>query len=355
MRAVALVLISCVSLLACGDDGGSNTASDAVDSDTTVPAPSDAGSSPETDVTSPKEDGVSVPPDAAQDSGSGGEPVELAGVCPLDSRYGAFLVEVQTDFSFVDGSVADGVVPVTILEEVEVVEACRLLKRNNPFCTPPCGPGQTCDHDGSCIPFPEPQDLGTVEITGLADEALLEPLQPGNSYFTTTLPHPAFEGGAAIHMTSTDGVFGELDLRGVGVDPLDMAKPEWNIEESKDLTISWPAPVTDGVPSVVRVDINIDQHGNSPIVLQCDFPDTGEAVVSAQLVDALLTSGVSGYPNGRLSRRTVDSAPVGDGCMEFIVSSPRVPDVRVTGHTPCKADADCPDGETCNKAIETCG
>ena len=113
--------------------------------------------------------------------------------------------------------------------------------------------------------------------------------------------------------------------------------------------------MTAGVPAVVRVDVNIDQHGNSPVVLQCDFPDTGSAVISAALVDALLTSGVSGYPNGRISRRTVDSAPVGDGCMEFIVASPRGPDVRVIGHTPCKSDTDCPEGETCNVAVETCG
>ena len=30
-------------------------------------------------------------------------------------------------------------------------------------------------------------------------------------------------------------------------------------------------------------------------------------------------------------------------------------DIEVVGHTPCKSDSDCPDGETCTLAIETCG
>jgi hypothetical protein len=354
MRGLALALVTWLSLMACGDDGTSSSL-DVSSAEGDAGATSiDGGTVAESDV-SPSQDTATASSDAAPDSATAQDPVDLAGVCPLDKRYGAFLVEAQEDFSFVDGSVADGVVPVTILEEIESVGACRLLKRNNPFCTPPCGPGQTCDHDGTCIVFPEPQDVGTVDIDGLVEQAVLEPLQPGNSYFLTTLPHPVFEGGDEIHLTSTAGVFGELDLRGVGVDPLHLPEDTtWKIIESADLAITWPAPVTSGVPAVVRVDINIDQHGSSPIVLQCDFPDTGTAVISADLVAALLTSGVSGYPNGRISRRTVDSAAIGDGCMEFIVASPRVPDVRVIGHTPCKADPDCPDGETCNVAMETC-
>lgn len=346
MRRLTLVGLACATLLACGGDDSSSSSTSSTD----------AGAVSDSVATADTVDPGEVSNDtgfSSTDTIAG--PVELGGVCSLDKRYGAFLVEAQDGFSFVDGSVANGVIPVTILEEVEVAGDCKLLKRNNPFCSPPCGPGQTCDHDGSCIPFPEPQDIGTVEITGLADEAILEPLQPGNSYFTTTLPHPAFQGGAMIHMTSTDGLFGELSLYGVGVDLLEMDKPLWEIEESTDLVISWPAPVTSGVPSVARVDVNIDQHGNSPVVLQCDFPDTGSAVVPGDLIDMLLTSGVSGYPNGRVTRRTVDSADVGDGCMEFVVASPREAEVRVVGHTPCKSDGDCPDGETCNVAIETCG
>jgi hypothetical protein len=289
------------------------------------------------------------------DQDTGEAPFELRGSCALEERFGAFLVEVQEDFSFVDGSIADGVIPITILEEVQSLGTCKLLKRNNPFCTPPCAPGETCDHDGSCIPFPEPQDLGTVTVTGLAAEAILDPLQPGNSYFLTTLPHPAFQGGKAIELTSTDGFFGPLELYGVGVDDLTLGEVDWEIAEGADLALTWPAPSTAGVPAHVNVIVNIDQHGNSPVILTCDFPDTGTAAVPAELIDALLSSGVSGYPNGRIARRTVDSMAVGAGCMELVVSSPRTPDVRVIGHTPCKSDGDCPDGEACNVAMETCG
>ncbi len=101
--------------------------------------------------------------------------------------------------------------------------------------------------------------------------------------------------------------------------------------------------------------VNIDQHGASPLNLVCEVADTGSAVIPATVMDELLASGVSGFPNGQLIRRTVDSVPIGDvGCMELRIASPREPDVRVAGHTHCKSDLDCLTGQTCTLLIETC-
>ena len=367
---------------AAGDpDAGGEGASDAAAGPSDVVEAPDAPGEPDTpgepdvadeqdvtdelDVADPPD--VADQPDTADTPDVGDEPdvtdppdeVDLAGPCPLDARWGGFAIEAHDMFSWIDGAVADGVNPITVLEQTLVAGDCRLLKRNNPFCDPPCTAGQTCDHDGTCIEFPLNQDLGTVTIDGLVQPVVLEPLQPSNTYFSTSLPHPAFEPLSPVTMTTApDGFFGGQELHGFGVHLLVIAdETQWDIEEGVSLDITWAPPPADAgeVRSHIAVTINIDQHGNSPLNLVCAFEDTGSATVPAETLDELLSAGISGYPNGTIIRRTVDSASLGEGgCMELIVASPRTPDVRVAGHTPCKSDLDCPSGQTCNKAIETC-
>ena len=55
------------------------------------------------------------------------------------------------------------------LEPVGEGGGCVMLRRNNPFCDPPCQPGTTCDFDGACIPYPSNHDVGLVDITGLVE------------------------------------------------------------------------------------------------------------------------------------------------------------------------------------------
>ena len=295
--------------------------------------------------------------DTPADPGVDAGPVTLAGPCSLATRYGGFLVQSDDLFGYVDGAVSNGVIPVTILEEVGVEGDCKLLKRNNPFCSPPCGPGDTCDFDGSCITFPEPQDLGTVTLDGLVDGTIsMDPVQPGNTYFNTSVPNPPFAPGAALTLrTGASGTWGAQVLHGVGFEPLSLGTDtEWSVAQATPLTITWTPPSDTESPARVALMLNIDQHGNSPYNLVCEFDDTGSAEIPASLIDQLLTAGVSGFPNGSLTRRTVDSAQVGDGCMEFVVGALAVPDVRVTGHTPCNSTNDCPSGQTCNVPINTC-
>lgn len=285
----------------------------------------------------------------------GGEPapLQIDGPCPLGERIGAFLVEAQEEFSLVDGAVADGVVPASVPEEVLAEGDCRLLRRMNPFCDPPCLAGQTCDLDGACIPFPTNQDVGTVTVTGLDDPVEIEPLQPGNRYSFTDLPNPAFEPDAEIRLRSTRGKYGELELDGRGFVPIAPVDTQWTIAPSTPVDVRWDAPDADATTRV-ELRINVDQHGNSPVSLACGLPDTGSALIPASLVDALLESGVSGFPSGRLSRGTADSLDVDDGCVELTVASPRSIAVRVEGHVPCDGDDACPDGQTCDLATNTC-
>lgn len=279
--------------------------------------------------------------------------VELDGACPMEVDLGGFLVESYEDYSIVDGRVADGVVPLTVLEELATEGSCRLLRRNNPHCAEGCGPDETCDFDGECLPYPTDLDLGTVSVLGLAVDVEMEPRTPGAHYFDTTLPHPALAADDLITVV-TAGALGPQRLYGVGMEDLEPVSEQWLLVRGEALVVEWTAP-TGLARSKVSLHIDIDQHGSSPASVHCDFPDTGSAEVPAAMVDALISAGVSGFPSGSLSRRTQDHQLVEAGCFDFTVASTRRPDeVRVKGYTPCDDQGDCPPGQVCDLDIEIC-
>lgn len=271
----------------------------------------------------------------------------------MGTAVGTFLIEAQEIFSLVDGAVADAVVPTSVLDEVGHEGDCTFWRRNNPFCDPPCLAGDTCGHDGQCVPFPVNQDVGTVTVTGLAEPVEMTPLQPGNRYSFTDLPNPAFAPGAEIRLRGTAAAYGPLALDGRGFTPIVPEEGAWLLVAGEPLEVRWDA---DGAAEGTRVglEINVDQHGNTPVTLSCDVADTGTAEIPASLVDALLDYGISGYPNGRITRATTDRADVPDGCVELRVGSPRSVDVRVDGHVPCDNSGQCPDGQTCDTGDNTC-
>lgn len=279
--------------------------------------------------------------------------VPLLGYCPLETHWGRFVVEAYDAYSIVDGQAADGVVPATVLEAVASEGDCTLLKRNNPYCDPTCDPGFTCDFDGTCIAYPAAQDLGTVSISGLADDVVMEPNAPTYQYFDTNISFPGFEPGILIQLTTTGGAYLPVTLHAVGVDLLEPTSVNWQIAAATDLAVAWDAP-TGAVRSTVDLSLNIDQHGITPVTLQCSFADTGSAVVPASVLDALFAYGVSGYPSANIARRTVDSTLLGAGCIDFALGHEVLVDVSVAGHTPCDSPDDCPDGQTCNFSIQTC-
>ena len=299
-----------------------------------------------------------IDPDSGTDSGlvdPTGDPatVPLLGYCPLETQWGEFIIEAYDNYSIVDGQASNGVVPATVLELAAAEGDCRLLKRNNPYCDPTCGPGFTCDFDGTCVVYPEAQDLGSVRISGLVEDVVMEPLAPTYQYFNTKLAHPAFLPGALVEMVTTGGAFAPVMLHAVGVDLLEPTSLLWEVAAGSALAVSWDSPVG-AVRSSVDLSLNIDQHGITPVTLQCSFQDTGTAVVPASVLDALFAFGVSGYPSANLARRTVDSAPLGEGCIDLALGHEVLVDVTVGGHTPCGSTADCPDGQECNLAIQTC-
>jgi hypothetical protein len=299
-------------------------------------------------------------PDAEDSAGDGGldgptgDPltIPLAGECPLETHFGSFVVEAYQDYAYVDGALADGVVPATVLAAVSSEGDCTLWKRNNPYCEPTCASGYTCDFEGECVPYPVETDLGTVTVYGLTADVVMEPVSPGYGYFFTTLSFPGFREGELVELATSGGAIEPFTLHGVGPALLEPAGP-WSVQGGSPLAVQWNAPVTT-VRTEVRLSLTIDQHGQTPLTLVCHFPDSGSAEVPASVVDALVSAGVTGYPTGFLRRQTADSVQANGGCVDLLVDHDVKVEVTVTGHTPCDSNDDCPPGETCNLAIETC-
>ena len=273
---------------------------------------------------------------------------ELRGPCELAGKVGYFHVAHELDYSSVSGEVSDGTVPVTVLEQVASEGPCRLMRRNNPFCDPPCEPGTTCDFDGSCIPYPMPYSVGTVTVEGLAAAVSMD--YP--AYFDTSLPHPPFADGAGVRLTAAGDEYAGFTLYGVGVAPIATDDEVWIVREGEALDVSWVPADTAKVQ--VQLRFNIDQHGNSPVELLCDLDDTGSHAVPSVLVEQLLVYGVSGFASGNLTRRSVDSVDAEFGCVEFVVFSHLQGNLQVEGHIPCDDPDDCPEGMECDFATNTC-
>jgi hypothetical protein len=275
------------------------------------------------------------------------------GPCELAERVGGFSIENQVEFGVVQGSVADGVVPTAIPRLALESGACKLLERRTLACIPACVGAETCGEDGACIPYPRQASVGVVTIEGLTKATTMSPLTPGNTYFSPGADNPPYEVASPIVLSAAgDGEREAFQLFGIGPEPL-AQPPSWQLEVGQDLVIEWPAP-TSGVNATVLVELTVDQHGASPLSLSCEFPDTGSASVPATLVDRMIDSGVSGFPNGRLTRRTADHLALSTGCVELVVGSPLAAAVSVAGFTPCNGTADCPSGQTCNVALQRC-
>lgn len=281
--------------------------------------------------------------------------VILDGPCPQESRVGGFKVEMNGTIGYtaIDGVVRNGVPPASIADPTFEEAGCRLLRRRRLVCEPPCAPSQTCDVGATCIDAPLGQDQGQVTFAGLVAPVTLSPLPPGSTYFFTRLTHPGFADGDLIRLTSTAGYLGALELYGVGVSQVAPTEPLVVVTEGQPLALAWDAAAPDA-RSRVLVELTIDQHGLTPVTAVCDLPDTGSAVIPSAVVDGLVAAGVTGFPSGRVTRRTVDSVTVGAQCAEFVVSSVRDLQLEVTGFVPCISTADCPSGTTCTLAIQQC-
>ncbi len=302
---------------------------------------------------------------AAGDTGAGGPGDNHGHVLPTEAAYGApceqnSLVghfQVTHDetggfaYSAITGTVAEGVIPLTVLQLVEEVGDCALMQKVNPFCDPPCGAGELCEHGGTCIPYPANVDVGSVTVTGLVESPIT--MEPNSStYYTKVgLPFPVYGASDQVDLVASGATAAGFAMRAWGVESMALPDVTHQLTDGQDLTVDW---VAQPGPWKVIISVNVDQHGNSPVTLVCRTDDTGSYTIDASLVTKLLDFGVSGFATLRFRRATVDSLEHPLGCIQLSVESLILGKLHVAGHTPCKFDPDCPDGQVCDTPVETC-
>jgi len=339
-----VLCIASLSLLACGDDPDSKEKEKVSKPDAAVVK--DAAQ--QTDAGQPPDAGD---PPAPQDDA--GPPDESSGkACDPASRLGGFRVANEETYTTVDGNVQSKVVTSIKSALVGNEAGCELVKRSYPFCDPACESGQVCTVDGTCVSEPKSLNLGTVSITGLAAPVSMEPVQPGNRYFDTSLPMVGFDAGAKVRLRTSKADLAALDMNAVGVVPLELLDSTFVVERDKPLLVRWKK-ASEG-KGEIRVTVNVDQHGSSPVTLECVAADVGSHEIPAKLVSALLDAGVTGFPTGHVFRESYDSTEVKKGCVDFAVASHRLAKISVVGHTPCMRPADCKAPQICEIAINTC-
>ncbi|MEY2929868.1 MAG: hypothetical protein RL033_617, partial [Pseudomonadota bacterium] len=250
-------------------------------------------------------------PGSATPGAPPGEPPVLVsfvpprGGCEIERVVGRFSIEAQADFGVVQGTVAEGVVPNAVPRRVADGMGCQLLERRNLRCFPDCVGAETCGEVGSCIPYPRQLDVGTVGISGLNRAIALTPQQPGNVYFLPDADNPPYAAGSEIIVAAQgSAAHAPFALFGVGSEPL-AGEQSWLLAAGQGLELSWPAASAAGA-TTISVELTLDQHGTSPWSLLCELPDTGSGTIPAALIDPLLGAGISGFPNGRIVRHTLD-------------------------------------------------
>jgi hypothetical protein len=282
---------------------------------------------------------------------------DLAGPCSMDGsdRIGSFEVAhweyPDLAFSTINGSVASGVLPTAILDPRESGQDCQMFERDYPFCDPSCEAGYVCNDDGDCIPYPSNLALGEVAVEKTSKPPVVMTPDLSNTYWETELPHPFFVPGEPIKLLAEGDEIPGFELRSLGVESLAFEHTDWVIVPGEDLVIDW---TTSGWKNRVVFDLNVDQHGTSPVTMICDTEDDGQLVIEASLLDTLLMYGVSGFATATARRQVADSVDLKNGCVEMLTYNHVDGDLTVDGHTACYSDRDCPEGQHCEVAINTC-
>jgi hypothetical protein len=270
--------------------------------------------------------------------------------CAPQGKVGQFVIQLDREYTSVQGKVVDAVVPNEVPRELQSDGACRLLKPPRLLCDPGCPVStQNCAENNQCVPAPTARDVGAVTVHGLRVPMQILPNAATKNYANPVvprLPQPGFVPGAALSINADGGDYFPFELRGWGVSLLDGPTSEITLQPGAPMSVEWEAP-PDAGPARLHMNLEINIHGSNKAWVECDFPDSGAAQIPASLVDALLAEGRSGFPTLTMARRTASSRLIEPGCVELVVTSEVSTPVEVPGVVSCQSSSDCAAGQVC--------
>jgi hypothetical protein len=244
--------------------------------------------------------------------------------CLLEERIGFVEAYIDKDGDqFINGEIIDRIVTLRVLEELETLGDCRLLKRVAPECTPECIPqSEQCSLDEVCLPWQVQQDVGTLYLAGLNFHVAMKPNKSNayNEYWNGggLTGDAIFDDGALIAAHAAEGMYGPFTLQGHGVAPVVMVDPPKYVHADEDLALEWET--SDG-PGEIFVQVSLQNHATTPFTIKCLVEDSGSIAVPAAYVNKLLDALEEGTVAVTVQRRTVDAEDFKTGCIEFQVYS----------------------------------
>jgi hypothetical protein len=273
--------------------------------------------------------------------------------CASDNRIGGFAIQLHEPeggdpgYTTVAGRVDNGV-GLFSPYSTPATDGC-FFDRVRPTCILGCPGNYYCAAQDECRPAPVGVGVGIVDVSGLAVPVSVSPLSSVHTYVSVIEdPYPPFAPDDDIVLQASGDVLPPFALRGRGISPM---RPEFDalhVVRDQPLSIRWTPP---SQPDAARVFawLNLDgERSDEPLV--CTFPDTGSAVIPAELINAALDRGVSYYSSLTIGRRTLDSTNLAAGCVDFDVASQvvQVP-VTVEGIVFCGTGlGQCPEGYFCD-------
>jgi hypothetical protein len=258
------------------------------------------------------------------------------------------------DFTSIQGLVASGPrVPNLQLNLTATEGECRLYTPTAPFCNPACT-GGTCVTGGKCVPDPQPRNVGTVTIAGVATTQpgplSMAPDPPAYIYQPSVdvkVSFPPFAEGAVVMLSASGADLPAFQIAGQGIRLLEVpSQAPIPVAKGKAVPVRWTAP---GKPELTRVEVTIDisHHGGFKGSITCDTADSGSLDIPATLVGKLIDLGVAGWPTVAIKRRATASVQLASGRVDLNVTSERDLPLMIEGYTSCNEDLPCPTGKTC--------
>lgn len=290
----------------------------------------------------------------------------LAGVFEVELRPEVVLGDnVTPPFAAAIGRVDSGPTPEGTVWDVLVdTGECQLLEPSIPFCDGGCGGQAVCTDDSTCTEFPEPQDVGTVQLAGVELEdgetvLSMDPLPPSFTYqpIGVRLAFPPFAEGDELTLEASGGSLDDFSAVATGIAPLVVLGDDSVALVPNEPTLLQWEPPTDPSQTTILIEFDISHHGGQKGAIECEVDDDGEFEVSAELVTGLIDLGFSGFPTVVLVRRSSGDTATVFGRVEFRVSSAIEKPIEIPGLVSCGeigASDECPEGEVCQQDLK-CG
>jgi hypothetical protein len=215
---------------------------------------------------------------------------------------------------------------------------CRLLVPDLPFCSSACAP-DVCTADDVCTPYPKPQSVGTLSISGLGAPLTLEPKSSMLIYQPASLGYPPCAAGDTVSATAPG-----LELEATCIEQLELTGPDpIEVKSGKTVKVAWVPQSGDATR--IRIGLDVSHHGGKKGQIDCDVPDTGSFEIPEPLVTKLIDLGLAGFPTINVNRVSVGLNPATPNVSLLVASD--ITRAVDTGVASCLGDGDCDAPQTC--------